>query len=78
MRRVVKTKCRIKKHIMYYYNSFKGKSGLYIKLWPQQIWIKESSCNKGCVRLVRGCVSIYIPKIEFDEDWEVIDDGKNE
>lgn len=29
-------------------------------------------------RLCRGNVVMYIPEKDFEENWEVIDDGKNE
>lgn len=75
MRRVVKTKCRIKRYSIYNVAPTKF-SAIFIECKPQQIWGYVKFEDK--VDLIRENVSMYISISDFEENWEVIDDGKNE
>lgn len=75
MRRVVKTRCRIKRYSIYNIpiSSIKGN---YIECKPRQIWGYIKFDDK--VNLIRDNVSMYISISDFEDNWEIIDDGKNE
>ncbi len=75
MRRVVKTKCRIKRYSIYNVAPTNF-SAIFIECKPQQIWGYVKFEDK--VDLIRDNVSMYISISDFEENWEVIDDGKNE
>lgn len=75
MRRVVKTKCRIKRYSIYSI-TLTNIAPVYIECKPQQIWGYVKFDDK--VDLIRDNVSMYISMSDFEENWEVVDDGKNE